>query len=196
MPSADLDHRHGQGPDPIESAWRRLGPTHSLWRLPAIAAAGCAVIVAALGIAARLTTSGEDQPSWGEVVASTVVNAALVFVAVLLLALSIRLLTRQRRRRGQPVEAGAVSEQRTAGTRRSTTTGHPVVPTTPEGRWAVAASLAVWVPFVGGVAMFAAPVLLVLALRRGDRAWLLVLPVLSTLFLVLFVVAEFAIDHD
>jgi len=44
--------------------------------------------------------------------------------------------------------------------------------------------------------MLAAPVLLVLAWRKGDRGLLLALPVLVALFLVFFVTAEIFIGHD
>ena len=74
--------------------------------------------------------------------------------------------------------------------------GHPVVPTTTEGRVACLVSLLVPVPFIAGPAMLAAPVLLVLAWRKGDRGILLLLPVLVLLFLVFFLVAEFTIGHE
>jgi len=73
--------------------------------------------------------------------------------------------------------------------------GHKVVPTTVEGRVALLCSVLFVVPFLWG-GMIAAPVLLVLAWRKGDRGLLLLLPVLVAIFLVFFVVAEFTIGHE
>ena len=93
-------------------------------------------------------------------------------------------------------EPQSPAEAKKKGWETWTMRGHKVVPTTTEGRLALLASLLVPVPFVAGVAMFAAPVLLVLAWRKGDRGLLLVLPVLAMLFMIFFVVAEFTIGHE
>lgn len=74
--------------------------------------------------------------------------------------------------------------------------GRPLVPTTIEGRLALIAALLSPVPIIGWSGLFGAPIFLFLALRRGDRGLLLVLPLLVGLFFVVFVVAEFTVGHD
>ncbi len=197
--------------------WEALRPGRSLWLFPAAVGAAWAIVVALLATTARLTTSGDDQPSWAEVVATTAYNFVLIFVVTFVVSLVMWLVSRSRVGSGEqtaepvaPAEpSGAVTEPTAEPTTEPTTEptaaqgiwawtirGHPVMPTTTEGRLALALALVSIVPFVGGPAMFATPVLLVLAIRRGDRALALLLPLLVGIFLVLFVVAEFTIGHD
>jgi hypothetical protein len=70
-------------------------------------------------------------------------------------------------------------------TPRWTLRGHSVLPTTLEGR--VAVLCAVLLP-VFGVAMFGALIFLVLAVRKGDRGLLLVLPLLASIIVAMFAV--------
>jgi len=70
---------------------------------------------------------------------------------------------------------------------RWTLRGHSVLPTTLEGRVAVLCAVLVPVPFLGA-AMFGALIFLVLAVRKGDRALLLVLPVLASIIVAMFAV--------
>ena len=193
MRPPDVERRPGVGETTNSSAVNRLHPGRHTWRFASTVAAGWAVLVAALATVARLTTSGETQPSWGEVVAVSALNSVMVFVAAAAVGLTVRLVTRLRRADRQTTEGGST---RVGGISTWTVWGRSVAPTTTEGRFAVAASLLGWVPFFAGPALFATPVLLILAWRRGDRAWSLLLPVLATLFLVAFVVAEFTIGHD
>lgn len=90
------------------------------------------------------------------------------------------------------METASRTERLTSWTIR----GRQVVPTTIEGRLALILALTSWVPFVGWPGLFGAPIFLFLALRRGDRGLLLVLPLLVGLFFVVFVIAEFTIGHD
>ena len=73
--------------------------------------------------------------------------------------------------------------------------GRPVVPTTIEGRLALLCAVTGVIPFLWG-ALLGAPIFLFLAIRRGDRSLLLVVPLLVTILLVYMVVAEFTIGHD
>ncbi len=70
-------------------------------------------------------------------------------------------------------------------TPRWTVRGHSVLPTTLEGR--VAVFFAVLLPVLG-VAMFGALIFLVLAVRKGDRGLLLVLPLLASIIVAMFAV--------
>ncbi|MDG1086543.1 MAG: hypothetical protein P8P20_02300 [Acidimicrobiales bacterium] len=72
-------------------------------------------------------------------------------------------------------------------TPRWTLRGHSVLPTTLEGRVAVLCAVLVPVPFLG-VAMFGALIFLVLAVRKGDRGLLLVLPLLASIVVAMFAV--------
>ena len=74
--------------------------------------------------------------------------------------------------------------------------GRRALPWTMEGRLALLAGVLCWLPLLAGILHIAAAVLLVLAVRKGDRGVLLIVPLLAVLFLVLFVVAEFTIGHD
>ncbi len=58
--------------------------------------------------------------------------------------------------------------------------GRSVLPTTVEGRVAVLCAVLLFVPFTSG-AMFGAPIFLFLAVRKGDRSLLLVLPLLVSI---------------
>ena len=58
--------------------------------------------------------------------------------------------------------------------------GRSVLPTTVEGRIAVLCAVLLFVPFTSG-AMFGAPIFLFLAVRKGDRSLLLVLPLLVSI---------------
>jgi hypothetical protein len=193
MRPPDLEHRPGVDETTNSSAVNRLHPGRHTWRFAITVAAGWAVIVAALVTVARLTTSGETQPSWGEVVGVSVLNSVMVFVAAVAVGLTVRLVTRLGGADRRVTDGGSAQH---GGIRAWTVWGHSVTPTTTEGRFAVVACLLAWVPFFAGPALFATPVLLILAWRRGDRAWSLILPALATLFLVTFVAAEFIIGHD
>jgi hypothetical protein len=70
---------------------------------------------------------------------------------------------------------------------RWTLRGHSVLPTTLEGRLAVLLAVLWPVPLLG-VALFGAPIFLVLAARKGDRGLLLVLPLLASILLSMFFV--------
>ena len=72
-------------------------------------------------------------------------------------------------------------------TPRWTLRGHSVLPTTLEGRVTVLCAVLVPVPFLG-VAMFGALIFLVLAVRKGDRGLLLVLPLLASIVVAMFAV--------
>jgi hypothetical protein len=72
-------------------------------------------------------------------------------------------------------------------TPRWTLRGHSVLPTTLEGRVAVLFGVLWPVPFLG-VALFGALIFLVLAVRKGDRGLLLVLPLLASIIAVMFIV--------
>jgi hypothetical protein len=179
------------------SRWDAIRPGRSVWRFSAIVATGWAIIVAALASAARVLAPDGEEPSWGEVVAATTFNFVLVFVGVAAASLIVRAVSRRRRAAtGPDDEATLWSPSWLDRSGEWTVRGHPVVPTTTEGRWALLTALLGLIPFVGGPALFAAPVLLVLAVRKGDRGLLLVLPLLAGLFLVVFVLAEFTIGHD
>jgi lipid-A-disaccharide synthase-like uncharacterized protein len=72
-------------------------------------------------------------------------------------------------------------------TPRWTVRGHSVLPTTLEGRVAVLCAVLFPVPFFGP-AMFGALIFLILALRKGDRGLLLVLPLLASIVVAMFAV--------
>ncbi|MCP3988744.1 MAG: hypothetical protein GY724_06710 [Actinomycetia bacterium] len=61
--------------------------------------------------------------------------------------------------------------------------GRSVLPTTLEGRLALLCAVLLFVPFTSG-AMFGAPIFLFLGVRKGDRALLLVLPLLVSLIVI------------
>lgn len=174
------------------SGWLRLG--HSVWRFPLVVATGWAVIVALLGSAARVFVDQPDRPSWGEVLAATAGNFAFFFVVGLAVAFVLRLVHRRRSGTEAPgAETPPPTEPEARGVTSWKLGRHFIVPTTAEGRLAIGAAV---LGVIVGPALFAAPVLLVLAWRKGDRGLLLVLPLLTTVSLVLFVVAEFTIGHD
>ncbi len=72
-------------------------------------------------------------------------------------------------------------------TARWTLWGRSVLPTTLEGRVAVFFGVLWPIPFLG-VAMFGALIFLVLAIRKGDRGLLLVLPLLASIVVAMFAV--------
>jgi hypothetical protein len=193
MRPPDVEHRPGVDETTNSSAVSWLHPGRHTWRFAVTVAAGWGVIVAALATVARLTTSGETQPSWGEVVGVALLNSVMVLVVAVAVGLIVRLVTRLGGADRRVIEGGSARE---GGIWAWSVRGRSVAPTTTEGRFAVVASLLGWVPFFAGPALFATPVLLILAWRRGDRAWSLLLPALATLFLVAFVAAEFLIGHD
>lgn len=193
MRPPDLEHRPGLGEPSSRSALDPLHPGRHMWRFAVTVAAGWGLIVAALTTVARLTTADEPRPSWGEVVGVSALNAIMVFVVALAMAMIVRVVTLRRGGERRTADEGSGPA---GGIWTWTVRGRLVAPTTTEGRFAVAASLLGWVPFFAGPALFATPILLVLAWRRGDRAWSLLVPLLATLFLVVFVAAEFTIGHD
>ena len=71
-------------------------------------------------------------------------------------------------------------------TPRWTLRGHPVLPTTVEGRVAVLCSVLVFVPPMFG-AVFGAPIFLFLGARKGDRSLLLVLPLIASIAVIGFI---------
>ena len=200
MPSAETREQRSAGAGtpppspPSPQGW--LDPRRSRWTLPTVTAAAWAALCFAIATAVRLGGVGETQPSWGEIAAVTAGNFAVMFVAVFVVAALVRLALERRDRHGRSDGVLFSPEARSGGIWDRELRGRPVMPSTTEGLWAVLAALVAWLPFVGGPAMLAAPVLLVLAWRRGDRAWLLVLPVLIGVFFVVFVVAEFTVGHD
>jgi hypothetical protein len=68
-------------------------------------------------------------------------------------------------------------------TPRWTLRGHPVLPTTVQGRVAVLCSVLVFVPIMSGT-VFGAPIFLFLGARKGDRSLLLVLPVIASIIVI------------
>lgn len=192
MRPPDVEDRSGSDATANSSAFHRLHPGRHSLRFAVTVAAGWALIVAVLATVARLTTSGEMRPGWGEVVGVSIVNGVMVFVAALAAGLIVRLAIRLR---GTDRQVAGVAAAPGGGIWAWTVRGRAVAPTTTEGRFAVLAALLGWVPFFAGPALFATPILLILALRRGDRAWSLLLPALATLFLVAFLTAEFVVGH-
>ena len=71
-------------------------------------------------------------------------------------------------------------------TPRWTLRGHPVLPTTVQGRVAVLCSVLVFVPPMFG-AVFGAPIFLFLGARKGDRSLLLVLPLIASIAVIGFI---------
>ena len=191
MQPPEVSERYGGQVDGPERSG--LGPAQHPVRFALVVAAGWTVFVATMAALVRLFGSGDDPPSWTEILAASAFNFVLLLAATLLGALVVRAVVGGRR---------TTADAHAAGTRRRerleawTIRGRPVVPTSVEGRVALVASLVAIVPFVGGPAMLAAAVLFVLALRRGDRGLLLLLPLLVALFLIAFVVVEVAIGHD
>ncbi len=99
-----------------------------------------------------------------------------------------------------PLERGAVMSTSQTPLRDRMTgwafRGRPFVPTTIEGRLALLMALVSAIPVIGYPAILGAPIMLFLALRRGDRSLLLFVPIGVTILLILLVVAEFTVGHD
>ncbi|MCP3933854.1 MAG: hypothetical protein GY708_00625 [Actinomycetia bacterium] len=72
-------------------------------------------------------------------------------------------------------------------TPRWTLWSHSVLPTTVEGRVAVFCAVLTFFPFTTGT-MFGAPIFLFLAVRKGDRSLLLVLPLLVSILPIALIV--------
>ena len=190
--------------------WPRPGQRPLLFA--ALVASGWAIFLVLLTSAVRLFGPEEDAPSWGELLVASAFNAAVLFVVAFAISLVVRFVHRKRGSVPEGREAPDSSQPSPFDMTSAdpleipppqqkawetwTIRGHRVVPTTTEGRIALLLSFLLPVPFVAVGAMLAAPVLLVLAWRKGDRGLLLALPVLVALFLVFFVTAEIFIGHD
>lgn len=176
--------------------WHELRPGKSLTLFPVVVAAVWGVFLALLGTVVRLTTSGDEQPSWGELALSTAMNAAGVFVIAFVISVGFRIVQRRTATTGDDAESTEAPESWLTRASDQRFRGHLVLPTTVEGRLALLISLVAAVPFLAGPAMLGAAVFFVFALRHGDRGLLLIVPGLLTVFFVVFIVLEFAVGHD
>lgn len=99
--STDVDGGTGLGTDGRSSRRRRgrSDPARALWVVPLVASSIWGLLSGVLAMAVRLTETGEDQLSWGEVIGAACYNFALVLLATLALSWIMRYSTRRPRYR-------------------------------------------------------------------------------------------------